>query len=72
MNGDIEKAAENCRSEILDRIEMQGIDDFDKAYVATDEVISEHVRGFLKFSIDVIEKLVRRKLENQKGVKWPS
>ena len=66
MNGDIEKAVENCRSEILDRIGMQGIDDFDRAYVATDEVISEHVRAFLKFSLDPIEKLVRKKLRSQR------
>ena len=66
MNGDVEKAVENCRNEILGRIRMQGIDDFDRAYVAADEVISEHVRAFLKFSLDPIEKLVRKKLRSQR------
>jgi len=63
---DVKKAVENCRSEILDRIGMQGIDDFDRAYVAASEVISEHVRAFLKFSLDPIEKLVRKKMRSQR------
>lgn len=66
MNGDVEKAVENCRNEILGRIRMHGIDDFDRAYVATNEVISEHMRAFLKFSLDPIEKLVRKKIRSQR------
>lgn len=65
MNGDVEKAVENCRNEILGRIRMQDIDDFEKAYVASTEVISTYVRLFLRFSVDEIERLVRKKMKSQ-------
>lgn len=66
MNGgSTKKAVERCRDEILRRIEMREPGDFERARVASEEVISEHVRAFLKFSIDKIEKLVREKLRSQ-------
>jgi len=69
MNGgSVEKAAQDCRDKILDRIGMREINNFEEAWVASGEVISEHVRVFLEFSIDIIEKLVREKLKGQ-GVK---
>ena len=72
MNGgSVEKAAQDCRDKILDRIGMREINNFEEAWVASGEVISEYIRKLLISDAEEIEKLVREKLKGQ-GVKQPS
>ena len=69
MNGgSVEKAAQDCRDKILDRIGMREINNFEEAWVASGEVISEYIRKLLISDAEEIEKLVREKLKGQ-GVK---